>query len=178
MCEKGAISVTRARGPMIVIKSWTTVEFGKIEKAVREEDWLTAVLVAAIQLERHGYLVLKDYLKSRNVHPKLIEQILQKTSLGQIVEHLSIIWRITYGEYDTIVKINNERNKLVHRRERVRYAYGKAAAEKIPPLIEQAIRILKQRLDAVRPFPTRRKVVDTPMGPFTIVTGEEGNQRD
>jgi len=142
-----------ARGPMIIIKGWTTVEFSKMEKAVRERDWLTAVLIAAIELERHGYLVMKDYLKSRNVHPKLIEQILQKTSLSQIAEYLSIVGKITYEEYDIIMKINDERNKLVHRREDIRYAYGKAAAEKIPPLIEQAIRILKQRLDAVKPFP-------------------------
>jgi len=167
-----------ARGPMIIIKGWTTAEFGKMEKAVREGDWLTAVLVAAIQLERHGYLVMKDYLKSRNVHPKLIEQILQKASLSQIADYLSIIGKITYEEHNIIMKINDERNNLVHRREHVRYAYGKAAAEKIPPLIEQSIWILKQRLDAVKLFPKQRKVVDSPLGPFTIVTGEEDNQRD
>jgi len=169
--------VTRiAREPMIKIRGWTTAEFDKMEKAVREQDWLTAVLIAAIQLERHGYLVMKDYLKSRNVHPKLIDEILQKTSLSQIAEYLSIIGKITYEEYDIIMKINEERNKFVHRREHVRYAYGKAAAEKIPPLIEEAIRILTRRLDAVKLFPKRRKVIDSPLGPVTIETGEEYSQ--
>lgn len=130
-------------------------QLSKIDKAREESDWFTAIVLSATQLERHGYLALKEYLESLKLNPKLIEKLLNRKHLSQIAEYLKAIEKIDNVEYETIKTINEERNKFLHRRETKAYARGKEAKEKYEPLVNEAIRILKERFSVMRLYVSR-----------------------
>jgi len=56
--------------------------------------------------------------------------------------------KITFKEYKTMIQINTERNNFMHRREVKQFAHGQQAKEKYTPLVNEAIRILREKLDA------------------------------
>jgi len=127
---------------------YDTAQLAVLEKAKDDLDWFTAVVLSSIQLERHGYLMIKEHLESLEVDFR--KDILEKLSLSQIALFLLAIRKIDSNEYGTIMEINSERNKFMHRREAKRYARGAKARKKYDPLIEEAIRILKEKFNVMR----------------------------
>jgi hypothetical protein len=127
---------------------YDTAQLAVLEKAKDDLDWFTAVVLSSIQLERHGYLMIKEHLESLEVDFR--KDILEKLSLSQIALFLLAIRKIDSNEYGTIMEINSERNKFMHRREAKRYARGAEARKKYDPLIEEAIRILKEKFNVMR----------------------------
>ncbi|MCK4483117.1 hypothetical protein KAU55_07790 [Candidatus Bathyarchaeota archaeon] len=121
-----------------------------IEDARDKSDWFKAVVFSAIQLERHGYFAIKEYFESLNVDAKLIDIILKRIHLFQIAEYLSTIGKIDSEEYRAIIDINEERNKFMHRRQTKNFARGTHADRKYKPLVNEAIRILKEKFNVVR----------------------------
>jgi len=121
-----------------------------LKAATEKSDWFTAIVLSATQLERHGYLAIKDYLESLKVNLKVIDKILERIHLYGISEYLLAIGKINDKEYKTIKKLNEERNKFLHRREKKRYARGTEADKKYEPLVNEAIRILKEKFNVVR----------------------------
>ena len=138
-------------GIKMALMTWyDTAQISQLETAIKDSDWLTAVVLSSIQLERHGYLAVKDYLKSLKVHPKLIDKILKRIHLYEISEYLLAIGLINNEECKIIKELNEERNKFLHRRETKRYARGTKAQKKYVPLVNEAIRILKQKFNVIR----------------------------
>jgi len=129
---------------------YDTSQISILETAIEESDWFTAVVLSATQLERHGYLATKDYLKSLKVNRKVTDKILKRIHLYEISEYLLAIGKIDNKEHRTIVQLNEERNKFLHRRETKRYARGIEATKKYEPLVKEAIRILKEKFNVVR----------------------------
>lgn len=128
---------------------YDTAQLSILEKAREESDWFTAIVLSATQLERHGYLATKEYLESLNVNSELTNKLLERRHLREIAEYLLAIGKIDNQEYNIIKRINEERNKFLHRRDK-RYARGEEAQKKYNPLVNEAIRILKEKLDVVR----------------------------
>ena len=129
---------------------YDTAQISKLEKARNESDWFTAIVLSATQLERHGYLEIKEYLESLNVNSRLIDRLLEKTYLSQIAGYLLAIKKIDEKEYRTVMKINDARNKFLHRRKEEKFERGAKAKGEYEPLVNEAIRILKEKLSAVR----------------------------
>ena len=133
---------------------YDTAQIPVIEAAMERKDWFTAIVLTATQLERHGYLEVIEYLESLNANSDMVEEIFEKTSLTQIAKWLLAIKKIEKKEYKTIMKINDERNKFVHRREKVgeeeKFKRGAEGKKKYEPLVKEAIRILKEKFSVVR----------------------------
>ena len=127
---------------------WESNPIPIIQRALDKPDWFQAVVFSAIQLERHGYLTIKEYLESLDVNAKLIEKLLERKHLYQIAEYLLTIGKIRNKELRTIKAINQERNNFMHRREVKQFAHGEQAKIKYLPLVNQAIRILREKLNA------------------------------
>jgi len=73
---------------------------------------------------------------------------LARTSLSQIAQFFLTLGMITEKEKILIGRINEERNKFAHRREKYEYLIGTRAKEKYTPLVKEAIRILREKLSA------------------------------
>lgn len=131
---------------------YDTAQLSTLEGARKESDWFTAIILSATQLERHGYLAIKEHLRSREVNSKVIDKILERIHLYDISEYLLAIGKIDNEEFGTLRELNEERNKFLHRRETKRYARGKEADKKYDPLVKEAIRILKEKFDVIRLF--------------------------
>ena len=134
----------------MVRMAWDRGPIPIMEKARDDLDWFKAILFSAIQLERHGYFAIKEYFESLNVDAKLIDKILKRIHLFQIAEYLLAIGKINGEECETIKQINEERNKFMHRREIKGFARGTEADNKYKPLVNEAIRILKEKFNVVR----------------------------
>lgn len=97
-----------------------------------------------------------EYLEAFNASSDLVEEIFEKTSLTQIAKWLLAIRKIEKKEHNTIMKIKDERNKFVHRREKVgeeeKFKRGAEAKKEYEPLVKEAIRILKEKLNAKHLF--------------------------
>lgn len=44
--------------------AWYTGAIPKIEEARDKQEWFSAIVLSAIQLERHGYIKIKKHLES------------------------------------------------------------------------------------------------------------------
>jgi len=137
------------------IAFYDTAQLNIIQSAIEESDFFTAVVLTAIQLERHGYLAIKEYLESLNVNSDLISKLLDRKHLSQIADYLLATDKISKKEHAIIKTINEERNKFLHRRERKEYLRGTEAQNKYTPLVNSAMQILKEKLDAIRAFVSR-----------------------
>lgn len=135
---------------MVRMAWYDTAQISTLTTAIETSDWFTAIVLSATQLERHGYLAIKDYLKSLKANAKMTEKILKRIHLYEISEFLLAIEKIDDEEHKTIKELNEERNKFLHRRETKRYARGTEAQKKYRPLVEEAIRILKEKFNVVR----------------------------
>ena len=119
-------------------------------EAKESKDWFKAIVLCAIQIERYGYKSLKEYFDSQNINPKLTEKLLKRINPKTIAEYLNVIGVITVEENKTIACLSEERNKFVHRAEGYKYLIGSKANQIYEPLIIASIRILEEKLGAVR----------------------------
>jgi hypothetical protein len=132
----------------MVQMAWDRGPIPIIERAIDDRDWFKAIVFSAIQLERYGYFVVKEYLESLDVDYN--EDILEHLHLSQIALLLLTIEKINTTEYKAIMEINTERNKFMHRRVTKRFQRGKDADRKYKPLANKAIRILREKLNVER----------------------------
>jgi hypothetical protein len=65
---------------------------------------------------------------------------------------LLAIKRIGCNECLKILEINNIRNKFMHRKETYKFMIGTPAKKRYEPLVNEAIRILKEKLNASKVF--------------------------
>ena len=129
---------------------YDTAQLSKIQNAKEREDWFTAIVLSATQIERHGYLEVVEYLESFEVDSKLIEKTFERVYLRQIAEYLLILDKIDKNEYNAILKINTERNNFIHRRKEEEFKRGKEGKKLYSKLIDEAIRILIEKLNVKR----------------------------
>jgi len=124
----------------------------KIEEARDRSNWFEAILLSAIHLERYGYFAIEEHLKSLRV--KYRKKDLKNLHLASIGLFLLAIKRIDDNDYRQILKVNGIRNKFMHRRDVYKFkpTIGPKAKEEYEPLVNEAIRILAEKLDAVRGY--------------------------
>lgn len=141
------------RGGRIVV--YDTAQLDIIETAQTRSDWFTAVVLCAIQLEMNGCMKIKDYLESLKVDPLLIGTLLEPLYLRDIAKCLLVMKIIDKKEKDTMMKINTARKYFVHRRAELKFKRGKEADKEYDPLVNEAKRILKEKLGVMRLFVSR-----------------------
>ena len=120
----------------------------RLEEAKKTKDWFNAIIHSAIQLEKFGYIAVREYLESKDVEPKIADKLLERISLREIADYLCLMDITDKQEYDVIKKIGEERNKFVHRKTGSDYFVGTRANVEYEPLVKAAIRILKEKLNA------------------------------
>jgi hypothetical protein len=126
-----------------------------LDNAKKTNDWFEAIVLIAIQLERHGFFELRDYLESCKVDSRLIKDLIERKSLQQIAGYLLILKRIDKSEFNTIDRIRKERNKYLHRKgKNYDYLIGTKATKTYEPLVREALRILEEKLNVVRAYAT------------------------
>ena len=128
--------------------AWYTGAIPKIEEARDKQEWFNAIVLSAIQLERHGYIKIKKHLESAKVNYR--KRDLENLSLSEIALFLLALEKIEANDYDKMLEINRVRNKFIHRRETYKFSIGTKAKNEYEPLVNEAIRILKEKLGAVR----------------------------
>jgi len=124
----------------------------ELEEAKKTKDWFNAIIHSAIQLEKYGYIAIREHLDSKRVEPKILDKLLERIHLAEIADYLVLIDVIDKEECKTIKKIGEERNKFVHRKTGSDYFIGTRANVEYEPLVKAAIRILKEKLNAERYF--------------------------
>ena len=127
-----------------------------IEKARAEHNWFTAIVLSAVQLEHNGCLKIKEYLLSLHAEPKIVDSVLEKFDFRDTLRCLKALGVINAKEEKKMQEINTERNHFVHRSTKEKFKRGKEADLKYDPLVVEAVRILKEKLDVMRiaVFPT------------------------
>jgi len=135
---------------------YDTAQLQKIDDARDEGDWFTAIVLSTTQLERHGSLEIRNYLEELKVKPLIIEYILKRLYLRQIAGYLLTLEKIEKKEHDTIIKLNDERNYFVHRQEKEEFKHSKEAKMKYISLVNEAERILKEKLNVKKLFISKR----------------------
>ena len=120
----------------------------ELEEAKKTKDWFNAIIHSAIQLEKFGYIAIGEYLESKLVEPKILDKLLEGIRLIEIADYLVLMDVIDKQECKIIRKISEERNKFVHRKKGSNYFIGTRANVEYEPLVEAAIRILKEKLNA------------------------------
>jgi len=122
----------------------------ELEEAKKTKDWFNAIIHSAIQLEKFGYIAIREYLESKQVEPKISDKLLERINLREIADYLLLMDVIDKQECKTIQKIGEERNKFVHRKTGSNYFIGTRANIEYEPLVKAAIRILKEKPSAER----------------------------
>ena len=120
----------------------------ELEEAKKTKDWFNAMIHAAIQLEKFGYIAVREYLDSKLVDPRVSDKLLEGIPLREIADYLVLLNVIDKQECKIIQKIGEERNKFVHRKTGSNYFIGTRANVEYEPLVKAAIRILKEKLNA------------------------------
>jgi hypothetical protein len=124
-----------------------------INEAMNKPDWFYAIVFSAVQLERFGYIILKEAVESEmkktldlskltKKQIKSIWEMLGKIHLPQVGVLLLAFGKIAYDEYTAILKINGFRNQFIHQRELKKYVTGEKAKKIYKPWIDRAIMIL------------------------------------
>lgn len=119
-------------------------------KAIKEsktEGWFKGVILSAVYLEHYGYLKLRKHMDSLKLEYR--SEDLKSLTLPSIALMLYTVGKIGKPEYETMVRINVLRNKVIHRREKRKTLFGKEADREIRPLVEDTLRILKEFLNAM-----------------------------
>ena len=127
---------------------WYTAAITRIEEARDKQEWFSAIVLSAIQLERHGYIKLKRHLQSAKINYRKGD--LENLNLPEIALFLLALKKIEADDYNKMLDINRVRNKFIHRRETYKFSVGTKAKDEYEPLVNEAIRILSEKLDAVR----------------------------
>jgi len=137
---------------MVRMAWYDTAQLPIIEAAEARGDWFTAIVLCATQIEYNGCVKIKEHLTSLKVDTDLADAVLEPLYLRDVVECLLVMKVIDKKERGTILRINKARNDFVHRRENVKFKRGKEAEEEYQPLVEEAKRILREKLDVMRLF--------------------------
>lgn len=139
---------------MVHVAWMDTAQLAALERAIEEEDWFTAIVLSATQLERHGYLEIRWHLESLKIDSGLLDILLGRMYLLQIAHCLLALKTIDKIEKKIIEKINGARNEFVHRREETakdeKISRGAEAKRRYKPLAKEAIRILRKKLPSKR----------------------------
>ena len=122
----------------------------ELENAKKTTDWFTAIIQMATQLERYGYLIIREYFESKKVDLKIIDKLLNRLTLYEISHYLFLMKVINKNEREVIEKIAKERNKFVHRKKGSDYLIGTKANIEYEPIFKEAIQILKEKLNVIR----------------------------
>ena len=127
-----------------------------IKKARAEHNWFTALVLSAVQLEHNGCLKIKEYLLSLHAEPNIVDSVLENFNFRDTIRCLKALRIIDAKEGKKMQQINTERNLFVHRSTKEKFKRGKEADLKYDPLVVEAVRILKEKLDVMRiaVFPT------------------------
>jgi len=120
----------------------------ELEEAKKTKDWFNAIIHSAIQLEKFGYITIREYLESKLVEPKISDKLLEGIHLREIADYLTLLDVIDKQECKIIQKIGEERNKFVHRKTGSDFFIGTRANVEYEPLVKAAIRILGEKLGA------------------------------
>ena len=120
----------------------------ELEEAKKTKNWFNAMIHSAIQLEKFGYIAVREYLDSKLVDPRVSDKLLEGIPLREIADYLVLLNVIDKQECKIIQKIGEERNKFVHRKTGSNYFIGTRANVEYEPLVKAAIRILKEKLNA------------------------------
>ena len=128
--------------------AWYTGGIPKIKEARDKQEWFNAIVLSAIQLERHGYIKLKRHLQSAKMSYR--KDTLERLSLPQIALFLLALKKIEANDYDKVLHINKVRIQFIHRKETYKFLVGTKAKEEYESLVNEAIRILEEKLDAVK----------------------------
>jgi hypothetical protein len=129
-----------------------------IQTAMRKPDWFQAIIISAVQLERFGYFMVKEHfrkLKLKDNKGKVVNvdkedvllRFIDRLYLPEFGVFLLGIKKINFADYQSIILINDQRNQLMHHREKSN-PIGKEVVEKYEHLVNEAIRILREKLDA------------------------------
>lgn len=141
--------------------AWDTGPISVLEEALEEAkktgNWFEPIIFCAIQLERYGYKEIRTYFESVRIEPDLIENILDKPPIrfSRITDYLLKMKKIDEKEHNIMHRIGEERNKFMHRKKGYNYLIGTKAKKEYEPLVKEAIRILKEKLNAVRLYASR-----------------------
>jgi hypothetical protein len=122
----------------------------ELDEAKRTKDWFNAMVHSAIQLERFGYIAIREYLESKDIDIEIIDKLLERIQLREIADYLLTMHILDKQEHKVLQKISEERNKFVHRKKGSNYFIGTRANIEYEPLVKAAIRILKEKLNAER----------------------------
>ena len=120
----------------------------RLEKAKNTKEWFNAIIHSAIQLEKFGYIAIRDYLESKQVDTEISDKLLERINLREIADYLLLMNVIDKQEHKIIKKIGEERNKFVHRKTGSNYFVETRANVEYEPLVKATIRILKEKLHA------------------------------
>jgi len=112
---------------------WYTSAISRIEKARDKQEWFNAIVLSAVQLERHGYLKIMKHLESTKVNYRKGD--LEKLSLPEIALFLLALKNIEADDYNKMLDINRVRNKFIHRRETYKFSVGTKAKDEYEPLV-------------------------------------------
>lgn len=121
-----------------------------IAEALKTKDWFLPIVHSAIQLEKYGFVAIRDYLESKEVESKLVDKLLEGIRLGEIADYLLIMHVIDKQDFKVMQKVAEERNKFVHRKGGSEYLAGTRANVEYEPLVKATIRVLKEKLHADR----------------------------
>jgi len=140
----------------VSIVVYNKAQLETIEKARAEHNWFTAVVLSAVQLEHNGCLKIKEYLLSLHAEPKIVDSVLENFNFRDTIRCLVAMGIINAKEAKKMEEINTERNHFVHRGTKEKFKVEKEADLKYDPLVVEAVRILKEKLDVMRiaVFPT------------------------
>jgi len=133
--------------------AWYTGAIPKIEEARDKQEWFNAIVLSAIQLERHGYFKIKKHFESLEL--KYRKDDLGRLSLPGIALFLLALKKIEANDYEKMIEVNRVRNKFIHRKETYEFLVGTKAKGEYEPLVNEAIRILKDKLGAIKVFYSR-----------------------
>jgi hypothetical protein len=131
---------------------YDNAQLERIQTAAEEQDWFTAIVLSATQLEKHGCAKIKKYLESLKVDPRISDAILEPLYLRDVAQCLLVMKTIDKQEYDTIMKVNEVRKHFIHRREQEKFKRGKEAQKEYQLLVNKAKRILIKKLDVTRGY--------------------------
>lgn len=129
---------------------YDTAQLAKLQKAVEDEDWFASIVLSAVQLERHGYLEMMEHFEKLGLRSQIVKNLIDHQNLRAIGGFLLLLGIIDTEELATILVINNERNKFVHRKKKERFKRGREAQEQYGSLAKEAMRILTEKLNAKR----------------------------
>jgi len=127
---------------------YDTAQLPKIRKAAERNEWFTAIVLSATQLERHSYWIIREYLEYRRIESRLVDLLIEPLHLFQFAECLLAMKAIDERECQTIKEINKARNFFIHRRMREKFKRGREAREAYSSLVDAAIKILEEKLQA------------------------------